>query len=189
MIPSKEETPRRRPQLGTYYLETGYGIRPSKVDRMHSALTEYDLTKVNLQELFEGFDFSCTVRHHPGAEQELRDFILRCLREAKEMGLTVSRRQSSSSLWTWEEARDYCTQCLPLRTCCLASEPYHLRERREENYAKGDWKDGVPLQPSLRAAGRVFQHFIDRYPSMKCIARHVQCTFRQREQPESLQAW
>ena len=37
-----EETPTHR--LGTYYLETGYGVRPSKVtyDRKHSAITEYD---------------------------------------------------------------------------------------------------------------------------------------------------
>ena len=57
ILSTKEETPSCR--LGTYYLETGYGIRPSKViyDRMHSALTEYDLTKVDLQELFEGFDW------------------------------------------------------------------------------------------------------------------------------------
>ena len=57
ILSSKEETPSHR--LGTYYLETGYGIRPSKViyDRMHSALTEYDLSKVDLDTLFEGFDW------------------------------------------------------------------------------------------------------------------------------------
>ena len=57
ILSTKEETPSHR--LGTYYLETGYGIRPSKViyDRMHSALTEYDLTKVDLDELFDGFDW------------------------------------------------------------------------------------------------------------------------------------
>ena len=39
ILSTPEETPTHR--LGTYYLETGYGIRPSKVtyDRKHSAIT------------------------------------------------------------------------------------------------------------------------------------------------------
>ena len=42
ILSTPEETPTHR--LGTYYLETGYGIRPSKViyDRKHSAITEYE---------------------------------------------------------------------------------------------------------------------------------------------------
>ena len=46
-------------RLGTYYLETGYGIRPSKViyDRKHSAITEYDFSQVDLDALLEGFDW------------------------------------------------------------------------------------------------------------------------------------
>ena len=41
ILSTPEETPTHR--LGTYYLETGYGIRASKViyDRKHSAITEY----------------------------------------------------------------------------------------------------------------------------------------------------
>ena len=40
ILSTLEETPTHR--LGSYYLETGYGIRPSKViyDRKHSAITE-----------------------------------------------------------------------------------------------------------------------------------------------------
>ena len=82
ILSTKEETPSCR--LGTYYLETGYGIRPSKViyDRMHSALTEYDLTKVNLQELFEGFDWLHLSGITPALNKNCADFILRWLREA-----------------------------------------------------------------------------------------------------------
>ena len=161
ILSTKEETPSCR--LGTYYLETGYGIRPSKViyDRMHSALTEYDLTKVDLQELFEGFDWLHLSGITPALNKNCADFILRCLREAKEMGLTVSFDGNfRSSLWTWEEARDYCTQCLPYVDVLFGIEPYHLW-KDEENHAKGDWKDGVPLQPSYEQQDEVFQHFID----------------------------
>ena len=54
---SPEETPTHR--LGTYYLETGYGIRASKViyDRKHSAITEYDFSNVDLDKLLDGFDW------------------------------------------------------------------------------------------------------------------------------------
>ena len=42
VLSTPEETPSHR--LGTYYLETGYGIRASKVtyDRKHSAITEWE---------------------------------------------------------------------------------------------------------------------------------------------------
>ena len=46
ILTEPDETPSNR--LGTYYLETGYGIRASKViyDRKHSAITEYDFSQV-----------------------------------------------------------------------------------------------------------------------------------------------
>ena len=49
ILTEPNETPSNR--LGTYYLETGYGIRPSKViyDRKHSAITEYDFSQVDLE--------------------------------------------------------------------------------------------------------------------------------------------
>ena len=57
ILSTPEETPTHR--LGTYYLETGYGIRPSKVtyDRKHSAFTEYDLNRVDVNALLDGFDW------------------------------------------------------------------------------------------------------------------------------------
>ena len=50
-----EETPTHR--LGTYYLEAGYGIRPSKViyDRKYSAFAEYDFTKIDFEKMLEGY--------------------------------------------------------------------------------------------------------------------------------------
>ena len=57
ILSTPEETPTHR--LGSYYLETGYGIRASKVtyDRKHSAITEYDFSKVDLGTLLDGFDW------------------------------------------------------------------------------------------------------------------------------------
>ena len=74
ILSSKEQTPTHR--LGTYYLETGYGIRPSKViyDRKHSALTEFDLSTVDLDALFDGFDWLHLSGITPALNQNCADF-------------------------------------------------------------------------------------------------------------------
>ena len=173
ILSTPEETPTHR--LGTYYLETGYGIRPSKViyDRKHSALTEYDLSKVDVDELLDGYDWLHLSGITPALADSCAYFMLRCLETAKKKGLTVSFDGNfRSSLWSWEEARDYCTKCLPYVDVLFGIEPYHLW-KDEEDHSKGDWKDGVPLQPSYEQQDEVFQRFIERYPNIKCLARHV----------------
>lgn len=173
ILSTPEETPTHR--LGTYYLETGYGIRASKVtyDRKHSAITEYDLSKVDIPKLLTGFTWLHVSGITPALGPSCADFILNCLKTAKELGLVTSFDGNfRSKLWTWEEARDYCTQCLPYVDMLLGIEPYHLW-KDENDHSKGDWKDGVPLQPSYEQQDEVFQHFIERYPNIQCIGRHV----------------
>lgn len=173
ILSTPEETPTHR--LGTYYLETGYGIRASKVtyDRKHSAITEYDLTRVDLNALLDGFDWLHLSGITPALSPSCADFILKSLQVAKEKGLTVSFDGNfRSRLWTWEEARDFCTQCLPYVDVLLGIEPYHLW-KDEGDHSKGDWKDGVPMQPSYEQQDEIFQRFIARYPNIKCIGRHV----------------
>ena len=55
ILTTPEQTPTHR--LGSYYLETGYGIRASKVtyDRKHSAMAEFDFDTVDLNELLDDF--------------------------------------------------------------------------------------------------------------------------------------
>ncbi len=55
---------------------------------------------------------------------------------------------------------------------CWASSPTTCGRTRRD-HSKGDWKDGVPLQPSYEQQEEIFQAFVDRYPNLKCIARHV----------------
>ena len=173
ILSTLEETPTHR--LGTYYLETGYGIRPSKVtyDRKHSAITEYDFSKVDLDALLTGFDWLHLSGITPALSPSCADFILACIQKAKELGLTVSFDGNfRSRLWTWDEARDFCTQCLPHVDVLFGIEPYHLW-RDENDHAKGDFKDGVPLQPSYEQQDEIFQAFVRRWPNLRCIARHV----------------
>ena len=173
ILSTPEETPTHR--LGTYYLETGFGIRASKViyDRKHSALTEYDFSNYDLESLLKDFDWLHLSGITPALSPSCADLILRMLKTAKEMGITVSFDGNfRATLWTWEEARDFCTQCLPYVTVLLGIEPYHLW-KDENDHSAGDWKDGIPLQPSYEQQDEVFQHFVERWPNLKCIARHV----------------
>ena len=77
-----------------------------------------------------------------------------------------------STLWNWEEARDFCTLCLPYVDVLFGIEPYHIW-KNEEDHTAGDVKDGVPFQPDREQQEKVFRAFAERYPNIKCIARHV----------------
>ncbi len=173
ILSTPEQTPTHR--LGTYYLETGFGIRPSQViyDRKHSALTEYDFTGYDLHALLEGFDWLHLSGITPALAPNCRKLTMDMLKAAKELGLTVSFDGNfRSTLWSWEEARDFCTECLPYVDVLMGIEPYHLW-RDEADHAQGDLKDGVPLQPAYEEQDEIFQAFIARWPNLKCIARHV----------------
>ena len=90
ILSTVEETPTHR--LGTYYLETGYGIRPSKVtyDRMHSAITEYNFDNYDIDSLLEGFDWLHLSGITPALGDNCRKLIMNCIKKAKEKGLIVS---------------------------------------------------------------------------------------------------
>ena len=170
---TEEETPTHR--LGTYYLETGYGIRPSKVvyDRKHSAFSEYDFSKTDVKKLLEGYTWLHLSGITPALGKSCSELILTCLKTAKENGMTVSFDGNfRSTLWSWEEARDFCTLCLPYVDVLFGIEPYHIW-KNEEDHTAGDVKDGVPFQPDREQQEKVFKAFVERYPNIKCIARHV----------------
>ena len=173
ILSTPEQTPTHR--LGTYYLETGYGIRPSKViyDRKHSAITEFDFSSVDLDNLLDGFDWLHMSGITPALSDSCAEFTLECLKKAREKNLTVSFDGNfRSTLWTWNEARDFCTKCLPYVDVLLGIEPYHLW-RDEEDFSKGDVKDSIPYQPNYEQQDLVFQAFVERYSNLKCLARHV----------------
>ncbi len=173
ILSTPEQTPTHR--LGSYYLETGYGIRASKViyDRKNSAITEFDFSTIDLRELLSHFTWLHLSGITPALAPNCKQLIMDCLIIAKELGLTVSFDGNfRSTLWSWEEAREFCTQCLPYIDVLLGIEPYHLW-KDENDHSKGDWKDDIPFRPSYEQQDDIFQRFIERYPNIKCIARHV----------------
>ena len=173
ILSTPEQTPTHR--LGCYYLETGYGIRASKViyDRKNSAITEFDFDTYDLAGLLEGFTWLHLSGITPALGPSCRKLIISCLKTAKEKRLTVSFDGNfRSTLWTWEEARDFCTECLPYIDVLLGIEPYHLW-KDPDDHSKGDLKDDIPFRPNYEQQDEIFQVFIERYPNIKCIARHV----------------
>ena len=168
-----EETPTHR--LGTYYLESGYGIRPSKViyDRKHSAFDEYDFSKTDLEKVLEGYTWLHLGGITPALGGSCRRLVMDSLKIAKEKGMTVSFDGNfRSTLWSWEEARAFCTECLPYVDVLMGIEPYYLW-KDENDHGKGDVKDDIPYQPDREEQDLVFRKFVERYPNIKCIARHV----------------
>lgn len=173
ILSTPQETPTHR--LGTYYLETGYGIRPSKVtyDRKHSAFAEYDFSRLDLHALLDGFDWLHLSGITPALSPSCAQMVLDCLRAARDLGMTVSFDGNfRNSLWDWEAARDFCTKCLPYVDVLFGIEPFHLW-KDENDHCKGDRKDDMSLQPTLEHQTAVFEAFTERYPNLKCIARHV----------------
>lgn len=170
---TEEETPSHR--LGSYYLENGFGIRSSKViyDRKNSAMSEYDFSNYDFKQLLEGYTWLHLSGITPAIGENCRSMILNCLKAARQQGMIISFDGNfRSNLWSWEEARDFCTQCLPYVNVLFGIEPYHIWKDPKQP-AKGDIKDGVPLLPSLEEQEMVFQRMIECYPNITCIARHV----------------
>ena len=67
---------------------------------------------------------------------------------------------------------DFCTECPFYVDVLLGIEPHHLWKTKND-YSKGDWGRRCALQPSYEQQDEIFQRFIERYPNLKCIARHV----------------
>ena len=108
---TEEETPTNR--LGTYYLETGYGIRPSKViyDRKYSAFAEYDFSKTDLNEILEGYTWLHLSGITPALGKSCKEMILKCLNLAKEKGMTVSFDGNFRSTGSKKEKNKSCNEC------------------------------------------------------------------------------
>jgi 2-dehydro-3-deoxygluconokinase len=91
-------------RLGTYYLETGAGIRGSNVvyDRAHSAMATIQTGTIDWEKVFEGatwFHFSGIT---PAISQSAADACLEAVKIAHELGLTISCDLNyRSKLWQY----------------------------------------------------------------------------------------
>lgn len=102
--------------IGMYFVETGFGGRPSKVlyNRKHSSVTRIDEKEVDFDEIFK----DATWFHLSGISLALghrvRTFALKCLQACKKHNVTVSFDFNyRSKLWTLDEARPHFKKVIP----------------------------------------------------------------------------
>ena len=165
---SQQDAPSFR--LGLYFLEIGYGVRPSQVvyDRAHSAIAEYDYSNTDLDAVLADYDWLHVSGITAALSENCRKLVLDCMKRAKERNMTVSFDGNyRSRLWSWEEARKCCTEYLPYVDILFGIEPYDLPDANGK-----DIKDKIPFHPSREQQEAIFAAFTERYPNLKSIVRH-----------------
>ena len=173
ILSTPKETPSHR--LGCYYYEDGFDLRPGRViyDRKNSAFTEYALGHIDLKEILKDFTWLHISGITPALNKNTRDFTLNCLKTARELDMTISFDGNfRSTLWDFDGARDFCTECLPYVDVLFGIEPYHLW-KDPSSHEKGDVKDGLSSHAGRDEHDSIFREFVRRYPNLKCIARHM----------------
>ncbi len=158
-------------RMGIYFLEEGFGVRPSKVtyDRKDSSFATYDFTAVDFEKKLEGFTWLHLSGITPALSENCRTLIMLALKAANKLGITVSFDCNfRSALWGWQEARDCITQYLPYVNVLFGIEPFNLPGADGK-----DIKDGLSMNPSYKEQDRVFREINKRYKNIKAIGRHV----------------
>lgn len=121
---------RQGERLGIYYLEHGFGPRPSKViyDRALSAISQLGPGDLDWEEILEKASWF----HWTGITPALGEGVAALLRQgleiARKKGITVSvdlnfRRR----LWTEAKAREVMTDLMPLVDICIGNEEDPMR--------------------------------------------------------------
>ena len=113
------------PRLGTYYLETGYGIRPSKViyDRAGSSVALAHCGEFDWDRIFDGADWFHFTGITPALGGDLPEICLNACRAAREKGVTISCDLNyRGKLWTREKAGEVMSQLMPFVDVCIANE-------------------------------------------------------------------
>ena len=97
-------------------------------DCKHSAITEYDFFKVDLDALLDGFDWLHLSDITHTLSHNCAQLILDCLKAGWEKGTTISFDGNfRSTLRSWEKALEFCTYCLPSVDVLLPLSPVEGR--------------------------------------------------------------
>ena len=103
-------------RMGTYYIEHGASIRPTRVtyDREGSAIAMLKPGTIRWDEVFAGKDWFNLTGITPALSVACADECLVALKKAKEYGLQVAFDLNyRRTLWSREEARKTLTQMMP----------------------------------------------------------------------------
>lgn len=101
--------------LGIYFLESGFGGRPSKViyNRKHSAITRISLDEFDLEEVFEGATWFHVSGISLALNERVAEVAVACCKYCHEHDIKVSFDFNyRTKLWTVEEAKPWYQQII-----------------------------------------------------------------------------
>jgi len=102
--------------IGMYFVETGFGGRPSKVlyNRKHSAITRIDCNEVDFDAVFKDAKWFHLSGITLALSENVRNVAYKCLEYCKEHNIVVSFDFNyRSKLWTIEEAKPHFKKVIP----------------------------------------------------------------------------
>ena len=112
-------------RLGIYFLETGAGLRASKViyDRKHSSISEAEVSDFDFDNIFKDCKWFHFTGITPAISKEARKLTLAALKKAKEYGVIVSCDLNyRGKLWSVEEARSTMSELMKYVDVCIGNE-------------------------------------------------------------------
>ncbi len=102
--------------IGMYFVETGFGGRPSKVlyNRKHSAITRINENEIDFDEVFKSAKWFHLSGITLALGENVRAVAFKCLEYCQKYNVSVSFDFNyRSKLWTIEEARPYFKKVIP----------------------------------------------------------------------------
>ena len=102
--------------IGMYFVETGFGGRPSKVlyNRKHSAITRIEEDELDFDAIFSGAKWFHLSGITLALGEKVRAVAMKCLETCKKYGITVSFDFNyRSKLWTIDEAKPHFKKVIP----------------------------------------------------------------------------
>ena len=102
--------------IGMYFVETGFGGRPSKVlyNRKHSAITRIGEDEIDYDKVFENAKWFHLSGITLALGENVRRVAFKCLEACEKYGVTVSFDFNyRSKLWTVEEAKPHFKKVIP----------------------------------------------------------------------------
>lgn len=113
------------PRLGTYYMETGVGIRSASViyDRANSSFAVMDQVEWNLPNLFRDTDIFHVSGITPALSEKWQEMTIELVKAAKQANCLVSFDVNyRGKLWSQKEAGEVIKKILPYVDICSAGE-------------------------------------------------------------------
>ena len=115
---------RKGDHLGIYFVEEGFGERPSNViyNRDNSAIRDIDASDINAEKIFNGANAYFTSGISLALSTKTSDVAVDLAKKAKEMGLTVIFDFNyRSKLWSIEEAKEKFKEIIPYADVCFGN--------------------------------------------------------------------